>query len=739
MPTESLCSTFIVVGHNSQTQPTVTTSNLTNTESLTTDNRDTSTNPIASHSSSSLKIETILETPATPTNDRPDQLNFQEPTHKNSTSDAHSHSTSEDSNHNQDAKIRHQIESQTIISPKNEEPLPITNLCIINATQDEKIPYGWKCCSYTISQQLANLNSGANLSDCLYLCYKREPDKLPIYNIGIWYNTKEILPDYWSNAKDVTILKETYKKRLSANIGNESYIMFKRVSETTSVNTPVITDLKIIIPKYNERAPHYFHTIEKPLMTGLLSTKVLISYKRAFRNIDYISYTPKLLFKYFTSKSSKNQYSSEMLETVSNFCLPRGCSIEAWPPTVGQPLPTFSTFVLTDIERNHTYGAVLSFYEEVKNYKQELSKDELSKLNLYTGVAENYININHKVYKNKAICLLSKYSFFDAFQEFLCYIYRLSQSSRSSNQACIEELIADFCNIIPPNKVYRPRIVYNLDEFTTIDLEVSGSIFQKHNTSKNSKAVLSRQESISEQIHHQNITYSRTWTSILLADLSVENIYSLFVFMLLQTKILVHSLERDRVTRACEALLSLVFPFKYDGGYVPCCPKGMLEPVLSSPVATLAGASTEDLEKYTNFNDDLSEDLCDIVFVNLDSGKLHYKSSKFNQNIEKLVDSSIFNFLKLETFPRLQKLKDDLYRETPSLLNPYGQMIAKRSSAIDISNSKGANMLLNQSFTGKEDPELSLKRNFIERNIAEAFLSITCRFMSNYRECLHWV
>ena len=43
----------------------------------------------------------------------------------------------------------------------------------------------------------------------------------------------------------------------------------------------------------------------------------------------------------------------------------------------------------------------------------------------------------------------------------------------------------------------------------------------------------------------------------------------------------------------------------------------------------------------------------------------------------------------------------------------------------------------NVSKSGKEDPELSFRRNYIEQTIAECFLTVTGRLMGNYRECLY--
>ena len=335
-------------------------------------------------------------------------------------------------------------------SSEPEPQLPITNLCIINASQEERIPKGWKCISKTPSEELGNLCTGTNLYDCLYLCVKREPDELPICNIGVWYPEKERLPDYWTDARRVTILKETYHQRLPALLSGESYIMFKKLEATSPMNTPVITDIQVLMPKFGETAPHNYHLLSKPLSTSLLNTKVLLSFMKTFRKVDTISYPPKLLFNYESEGQVQGQSEgippksdcSELATTgamqhITKFCLPRGALLESWPPSAGQPLPVFSTFVLTNDVGTNSYGAVLSFYEEISNYREKLSKRQMQKLNLYTGVSDQYFHTDHKVYNNKAICLLSKLPHFDAFQEFLCYIYRLSMSVPNAEMADI--------------------------------------------------------------------------------------------------------------------------------------------------------------------------------------------------------------------------------------------------------------------------------------------------------------
>ena len=67
------------------------------------------------------------------------------------------------------------------------------------------------------------------------------------------------------------------------------------------------------------------------------------------------------------------------------------------------------------------YGATLMFYEEVQ--EEMLSLHQKADLGLVNDSSETK---SQRVYQSKSISLLSRWPFFDTFQKFLTYIYRLS-------------------------------------------------------------------------------------------------------------------------------------------------------------------------------------------------------------------------------------------------------------------------------------------------------------------------
>lgn len=128
-----------------------------------------------------------------------------------------------------------------------------------------------------------------------------------------------------------------------------------------------------------------------------------------------------------------------------------GAKIECWAPNTRDPLPVFSTFVLTissGEKVTHTppslpaaatkegkismrglqwqvYGSAIQFYEsypvELLNEKQKIQ------LGVLTTVEKKMIPNRH-VNINKCICLLSRWPFFESFRKFLMFLYKLSVS-----------------------------------------------------------------------------------------------------------------------------------------------------------------------------------------------------------------------------------------------------------------------------------------------------------------------
>ncbi|KAG8125797.1 hypothetical protein E2320_021185, partial [Naja naja] len=68
----------------------------------------------------------------------------------------------------------------------------------------------------------------------------------------------------------------------------------------------------------------------------------------------------------------------------------------------------------------------------------------------------------------------------------------------------------------------------------------------------------------------------------------IQNVLNLFCAVLTENKVLFHSASFQRLSDACRALESLMFPLKYSYPYIPILPAQLLE-VLSSPTPFIIG------------------------------------------------------------------------------------------------------------------------------------------------------
>ena len=125
----------------------------------------------------------------------------------------------------------------------------------------------------------------------------------------------------------------------------------------------------------------------------------------------------------------------DLPDRVAMFCLPLGAVVESWLADANHPAPVFSTFVLTAAasEGDRVYGAAVMFYEVM----DEASLDETQHQQLLPP--SDTSALSHRVIaQNKSICLLSRSPFFDAFKQFLVYLYRMSLASSPPHPAPIE-------------------------------------------------------------------------------------------------------------------------------------------------------------------------------------------------------------------------------------------------------------------------------------------------------------
>lgn len=139
---------------------------------------------------------------------------------------------------------------------------PITDITVINRSNDEPIPAGYKCIEFTPGGYQADLNHGSFRSSSMHLCYKRGRDKPPLIDIGvIYYDGKEKL------ARNCSMVMKT-PSGFSANVNNsgtQTYFTYRRSEENAPCNQLVVTDICVILQNKGEQPPHAFCLIDKNL------------------------------------------------------------------------------------------------------------------------------------------------------------------------------------------------------------------------------------------------------------------------------------------------------------------------------------------------------------------------------------------------------------------------------------------------------------------------------------------
>uniref|UniRef100_A0A3B3QN14 DENN/MADD domain containing 4C n=1 Tax=Paramormyrops kingsleyae TaxID=1676925 RepID=A0A3B3QN14_9TELE len=471
---------------------------------------------------------------------------------------------------------------QDVSDTKSSGPkAPITDLAVISRSTGETVPEGFTCIEVTPGGQSANLNHGSLKSPELFLCYRRGHDKPPLIDIGVLYDGKERL------IQGCEVIRATPYGRC-ANVNNSSatsqriFITFRRAAPDRPQNSLTVTEVCIIMASKGETPPHTFCKVDRNLNCGMWGSNVFLCYKKSVSTSNSIAYKAGLIFRY-----PKEDYQSFPLsESVPLFCLPMGARIECWAPNTRYPKPVFSTFVLTVSSGEKVYGAAVQFYEP---YSIELLGDKQKvQLGLLTAIDKRLMP-NRTVNTNKCICLLSHWPFFEAFRGFLMFLYN---TVSGPHPLPIEKHISHFMHSVSFPSPQRPRILVQLSALDTLilsqpvctPLPLSGADF-----------------------------------SGLLTNLGAENCATLLYFVLMESKILLHSLRPDVLTGVAEAVAAMIFPFQWQCPYIPLCPLS-LAGVLNAPVPFICGVDSRYFDLY--------DPPADVVCVDLDTNTIYLSEDK---------------------------------------------------------------------------------------------------------------
>ncbi|XP_038191490.1 DENN domain-containing protein 4C isoform X2 [Arvicola amphibius] len=539
---------------------------------------------------------------------------------------------------------------------------PITDIAVIIKSAGEAVPEGYTCVEATPSALQANLNYGSLKSPELFLCYKRGRDKPPLTDIGVLYEGKERL------IPGCEVIQATPYGRC-ANVNNSSttsqriFITYRRAPPARSQNSLAVTDICVIITSKGETPPHTFCKVDKNLNCGMWGSNVFLCYKKSVPASNAIAYKAGLIFRY----PEEDYESFPLSESVPLFCLPMGATIECWDPQTKYPLPVFSTFVLTGSSAEKVYGAAIQFYEPYP--RERLTEKQLMQLGLLTPVERKVVS--KPINSNKCICLLSHWPFFDAFKKFLMFIYKVSVSG--PHPLPIEKHISHFMQNIPFPSPQRPRIL--------VQLSVHDAL------------LLSQPVSTPLPLSGANF-------STLLMNLGPENCATLLLLVLLESKILLHSLRPAVLTGVAEAVVAMIFPFQWQCPYIPLCPLS-LAGVLSAPLPFIVGVDS----RYFDLHDPPQ----DVVCIDLDTNMIYVSDEKKNINWKQLPKKPCKSLL--GTLKRLYPQLCSVHRKT------------QESSAIEMTPIEA-------------DFSWQKKMTQLEMEIQETFLRFMASVLKGYRSYL---
>ncbi|XP_067409239.1 DENN domain-containing protein 4C isoform X3 [Emydura macquarii macquarii] len=540
---------------------------------------------------------------------------------------------------------------------------PITDLAVIIKSAGETVPEGYTCVEATPSALQANLNYGSLKSPELFLCYKRGWDKPPLTDIGVLYEGKERV------ILGCEVIQATPYGRC-ANVNNSSatsqriFITYRRASPVRPQNSLAVTDICVIVTSKGETPPHTFCKVDKNLNCGMWGSSVYLCYKKSMPASNSIAYKAGLIFRY-----PEDDYESFPLsESVPLFCLPMGATIECWDSQTKYPLPVFSTFVLTGSSAEKVYGAAIQFYEP---YSRELlTEKQCMQLGLLTAVERKVIT-SKSINSNKCICLLSHWPFFEAFRKFLMFIYKLSVSG--PHPLPIEKHISHFMHNIPFPSPQRPRILVQLSAHDAL--------------------ILSQPVSTPLPLSGANF-------STLLMNLGPENCATLLLFVLLEGKILLHSLRPAVLTGVAEAVVAMIFPFQWQCPYIPLCPLS-LAAVLSAPVPFIVGVDSRYFDLY--------DPPQDVACIDLDTNMVYLSDDKKSINWKQLPKKPCKSLL--STLKKLHPQLASVHRKT------------QEGSAVEMTPIEA-------------DFSWQKKMTELEMEIQEAFLRFMASILKGYRTFL---
>ncbi|XP_048342698.1 myotubularin-related protein 13 isoform X3 [Sphaerodactylus townsendi] len=253
---------------------------------------------------------------------------------------------------------------------------------------------------------------------------------------------------------------------------------------------------------------------------------------------------------------------------IELFCQPGG-----WHLSRERKQPTFFVVVLTDINSERHYCSCLTFYEAEINLQGTRETE---------GEEDSGLIQPAEVFAPKSLVLVSRLDYPEIFRACLGLVYTVYVDNLNVS---LESPIANICSCFVP---------------------AAGGSQKLFSLGAGDRQLI-------QTPLHDSLPVTGTSVALLFQQLGIQNVLSLFCAVLTENKILFHSASYQRLSDACRALESLIYPLKYSYPYIPILPAQLLE-VLSSPTPFIIGV-------HSLFCNDIHE-LLDVIIADLDGGTI---------------------------------------------------------------------------------------------------------------------
>ncbi|XP_042205463.1 myotubularin-related protein 13-like isoform X3 [Homarus americanus] len=277
------------------------------------------------------------------------------------------------------------------------------------------------------------------------------------------------------------------------------------------------------------------------------------------------------------------------IEGLELFCQPQG-----WALSTDRQEPKFFVSVLTDIDANRHYCAVLCFNEAVSITPSKPTDEEDDALELGSGGVRGMgppvpIITHHSImYAPKCLVLISTLDYFETFRNCMGIVYTVYMEGLGVSMETLIGNMVGYVQVPPPGG---PQVRFSIGAGDRQALQPPAS---------------------------PTLPVTITTVLSLFNQLGIKNVLVLFCAALTEHKILFHSQSYCRLTESCHALKALLYPFKYSHVYIPILPASLVE-VLSTPTPFIMGV-------HSALQHDIAE-LMDVIVADLDGGSIRVPES----------------------------------------------------------------------------------------------------------------